>query len=176
MVESDLTFIGHGNGHLVSHILQADDIVIKINADTCLIKSRGYVGSGKSTLLKLLMGYDDRYEGAIYINNIEARNLDLEIRKTIFSYLPQEERFLNETIEDNIDKMVDADLDGSKMHANMRYYAAMAEVDKEIQGFANSYQTVMENGGQNISTYSPLDTILPFSMMMMESNLLKTAS
>ncbi len=112
----------------------------------------GESGSGKSTLLKLLMGYDDRYEGAIYINNIEARNLDLEIRKTIFSYLPQEERFLNETIEDNIDKMVDADLDGSKMHAKMRYYAAMAEVDKEIQGFANSYQTVMENGGQNIST------------------------
>ena len=98
------------------------------------------------------MVYDYRYEGAIYINNIEARNLDLEIRKTIFSYLPQEERFLNETIEDNIDKMVDADLDGSKMHAKMRYYAAMAEVDKEIQGFANSYQTVMENGGQNIST------------------------
>ena len=46
MVESDLTFIGHGNGHLVSHILQADDIVIKINADTCLIKSRGYVRKG----------------------------------------------------------------------------------------------------------------------------------
>ena len=46
MVESDLTFIGHGNGHLVSHILQANDIVIKINADTCLIKSRGYVRKG----------------------------------------------------------------------------------------------------------------------------------
>lgn len=120
----------------------------------------GESGSGKSTLLKLLMGYDDRYEGAIYINHIEARNLDLEIRKTMFSYLPQEEFFLNETIEDNIDKMVDADLDGSKirakmhakMRAKMRYYAAMAEVDKEILGFANAYQTVMENGGQNIST------------------------
>lgn len=34
----------------------------------------------------------------------------------------------------------------------MRYYAAMAEVDKEIQSFADSYRTMMEDGGQNIST------------------------
>lgn len=108
----------------------------------------GESGSGKSTLLKLLMGYDDKYEGTISINHIETRDLNPEVRKTIFSYLPQEERFLNETIEDNIDKMVDTDLDASKM----RYYAALAEVDKEIQGFANAYQTMMENGGQNIST------------------------
>lgn len=108
----------------------------------------GESGSGKSTLLKLLMGYDDKYEGNIYINNIETRNLSLEIRKTLFSYLPQDERFLNETIENNIDKMVDADLDDSKM----RCYAVMAEVDKDIQGLVNSYQTMMENGGQNIST------------------------
>ncbi len=108
----------------------------------------GESGSGKSTLLKLLMGYDDKYEGVISINNIEARDLDLKILKELFSYLPQEERFLNETIEENVLNMIDAELDGSKM----RYYAAMAEIDKDIQGFADSYQTMMEDGGQNIST------------------------
>ena len=108
----------------------------------------GESGSGKSTLLKLLMGYDDKYEGIISINNIEARDLDLKILKELFSYLPQEERFLNETIEENVLNMIDAELDGSKM----RYYAAMAEIDKDIQGFADSYQTMMEDGGQNIST------------------------
>ena len=108
----------------------------------------GESGSGKSTLLKLLMGYDDKYEGSIYINNTETRELSLEIRKTIFSYLPQEERFLNETIENNIDKMVDVDLNDTKM----RYFAAMAEIDKDIESLVNSYQTMMENGGQNIST------------------------
>ena len=84
----------------------------------------GESGSGKSTLLKLLMGYDDKYEGNIYINHMEIRSLNLETRKTIFSYLPQEERFLNETIERNIDKMVDADLDDSKMS----HYACFPQI------------------------------------------------
>lgn len=112
----------------------------------------GESGSGKSTLLKLLMGYDDKYEGSIYTNGTEARDLNLEMRKTIFSYLPQEERFLNETIENNVLNMIDADSDHSKMREKIRYYAAMAEVDQEIQDFPDSYQTMMENGGQNIST------------------------
>jgi ABC-type bacteriocin/lantibiotic exporter with double-glycine peptidase domain len=108
----------------------------------------GESGSGKSTLLRLLMGYDEGYEGNLNINHVEIRDLDLKTLKKIFSYLPQDERFLNETIENNIDKMVDGDLDSSKI----RYYAAMAEVDKDIQSLVNSYQTKMENGGQNIST------------------------
>ena len=38
----------------------------------------GQNGSGKTTLVKLLMGLYDNYEGNIYINGIEMRNIDKE--------------------------------------------------------------------------------------------------
>lgn len=59
----------------------------------------GKNGSGKSTLIKILMGLYNEYEGEIFINDLNIKNLDL---RNLFSYVPQNNVLFNASIKENI--------------------------------------------------------------------------
>ncbi|MGO1370185.1 MAG: ABC transporter ATP-binding protein [Senegalia sp. (in: firmicutes)] len=62
----------------------------------------GLSGSGKSTLLKLLAGYYDWFEGNIYIDDIEIRNIHETSLTQLYSIVQQDTFVFDDTIEENI--------------------------------------------------------------------------
>ncbi|MBS4535094.1 ABC transporter ATP-binding protein [Clostridium sp. D2Q-14] len=62
----------------------------------------GLSGSGKSTLLKLLAGYYDWFEGNIYIDDIEIRDIHERSLTQLYSIVQQDTFVFDDTIEENI--------------------------------------------------------------------------
>ena len=128
------------------HINVLNDISLKFRLSN-KIAIIGKNGSGKSTLLKLLTGYDDEYRGSIKVGNQEVSELDTEILKTVFSYLPQETQLFNGTIQDNIVKFIGENISADKVMNN----AKQAMIDDLISDASSVCNMRIENGGQNIS-------------------------
>ncbi len=62
---------------------------------------KGITGSGKTTLLKLLLAEDLAYQGDIYINDLELRQIDLVSLYEHIGYLNETPTFLHMTLQDN---------------------------------------------------------------------------
>ena len=62
---------------------------------------KGVTGSGKTTLLKLLLAEDLAYQGDIYINDLELRQIDLDSLYEHIGYLNETPTFLHMTLQDN---------------------------------------------------------------------------
>lgn len=62
----------------------------------------GENGSGKSTVIKLMLGLYDNYEGQILINGEDARELPLNVRRSIFSAIFQDYTIFGTSIKNNI--------------------------------------------------------------------------
>lgn len=62
----------------------------------------GYNGSGKSTLIKIIMGIYSDYEGEIYINNINLKDINLEVYRTKVAVMFQNYIKYESSIRDNI--------------------------------------------------------------------------
>lgn len=62
---------------------------------------KGITGSGKTTLVKLLLAEDLAYQGDIYINDLELRQIDLASLYEHIGYLNETPTFLHMTLQDN---------------------------------------------------------------------------
>ncbi|WP_339251666.1 ABC transporter ATP-binding protein [Sporosarcina sp. FSL W8-0480] len=62
----------------------------------------GLSGSGKSTLLKILAGYYDSYEGNIFIDDVEIRDVDEKALTQLYSMVQQDTFVFDDSIEENI--------------------------------------------------------------------------
>lgn len=69
----------------------------------------GKSGSGKSTLLKLIMKYYANYEGNIYMDNVDIRNISENILCKLISVMHQNVYMFDGTIKDNITLYEDYD-------------------------------------------------------------------
>ncbi len=107
----------------------------------------GKSGCGKSTLLRLLLGFDMDFQGDIRINGQAIDELDSDEIKKIVSYLPQDFLLLNQSIIQNIDYMMDRDF-GKE---DVKHYAKLAGVDKDIADMPEQMDTAIENSGGNVS-------------------------
>lgn len=62
----------------------------------------GQVGSGKSTLSNILMGFYEAGSGAVFIDNLDIKQLDpVDLRQNM-SFVPQEVTLFSGTVRDNI--------------------------------------------------------------------------
>ncbi|WP_458774177.1 type I secretion system permease/ATPase [Desulforhopalus sp. 52FAK] len=62
----------------------------------------GQVGSGKSTISSILMGFYEVESGAVFIDNLDIKQLDPVDLRHSFSYVPQEVTLFSGTVRDNI--------------------------------------------------------------------------
>ena len=62
----------------------------------------GTTGSGKSTLINLLMRYYDNYEGNIYVDGVDIRDMDIQHYRGSIGYVQQEPMMFSDTIYNNI--------------------------------------------------------------------------
>ena len=81
-----------------SVILDQLNLYIRENEFLTLL---GPSGCGKTTLLKLLLAEDLAYQGDIYINDLELRQIDLASLYEHIGYLNETPTFLHMTLQDN---------------------------------------------------------------------------
>lgn len=62
----------------------------------------GESGVGKSTFVKILLKYINSYEGEIYINGLNLKDISDETIKNSFTYVSQKETLFADTLENNI--------------------------------------------------------------------------
>lgn len=62
----------------------------------------GTTGSGKSTLINLLMRFYDDYEGEIFVDDINIKDIDMSYYRSQIGYVQQEPMMFRDTIFNNI--------------------------------------------------------------------------
>jgi len=107
----------------------------------------GKTGSGKTTLAQLLLRFYDPSEGSISINGLDLSTYTLKALREQISYVPQDVFLFSESVSNNIE----FGLSQKATPEAVVQAATMAAVKKEIEGFAEQYQTVVGERGVTLS-------------------------
>lgn len=105
----------------------------------------GLSGSGKSTLVKTLLGAVDIDQGNIYINDYEITEISREQIYKWFSVVTQNPMCLNASIRKNVD------ITGAFSDEDIWKALEIAELKDEIKDMPLGLDTIVGEGGQNIS-------------------------
>ncbi len=106
----------------------------------------GPSGAGKSTLINLLPRFFDPDEGAVEIDGVDIRELELANLRSLIGLVTQDTVLFNDTIRANI-AYGRADLSMERV----REAAAAAYADEFIMGFHRGYETVIGESGLRLS-------------------------
>jgi ATP-binding cassette subfamily B multidrug efflux pump len=106
----------------------------------------GRTGSGKTTVAQLLLRMYDPGQGRILIDGVDLRQMDLQDLRHQISYTPQDTFLFSDTVTGNIQFGLEQP-DEEKVRRAARY----ASVDKEIEGFAGKYDTMIGERGVTLS-------------------------
>ncbi|NLC96732.1 MAG: ABC transporter ATP-binding protein/permease [Erysipelotrichaceae bacterium] len=132
----DLTFAYKNH-----NVLENLNLTIKSNEFTAIV---GESGSGKSTIAKLIMGYYQKYNGNIFINNID-RNLisDDSIMENI-AFINHDPHIFKGTIKENIDLL--------NIYDDLEINKVLEEVNLlDFVNSQNGLETLVLENGSNLS-------------------------
>ncbi len=104
----------------------------------------GAPGSGKSALMDLVARVYDPQEGAILIDGVPIRDLDIAELRAEIGYVPQESFLFGDTIVANLSY-------GGSTEDAARWAAGVAQLDPTIRGFPAGYETLLGERGINLS-------------------------
>ena len=106
----------------------------------------GRTGSGKSTLVGLMNRLMDHIEGRILLDGVDLRRWDLEALRASIGTVPQDTFLFSDSIADNISfGSINAD------RSDVERQAELADVEEDIRGFAQGYETVVGERGVTLS-------------------------
>ncbi len=147
-IKGDIEFRNVSYVYPNTGIKALDNISFTVKAGQSLA-IMGKTGSGKSTIALLLCRLIDPTEGEILIDGKNLKDHNLENYRNFIGYIPQESYLFSDSIENNIGFAID-----KPTHDQVVEYAKIADVDKNIVGFKEQYNTmvgergVMLSGGQ----------------------------
>jgi ATP-binding cassette subfamily B multidrug efflux pump len=147
-IQGDIEFRNVSYVYPNTGIKALDNISFTVKAGESLA-IMGKTGSGKSTIALLLCRLIDPTEGKILIDGKDLKEHNLENYRNAIGYIPQESYLFSDSIENNIGFAID-----QPTHEKVVKYAKIADVDKNIIGFKEQYNTmvgergVMLSGGQ----------------------------
>lgn len=133
----NVTFSYEKNKPIVSNI----NIKIKSGQKVGIV---GTTGAGKTTLVNLLNKFYYNYEGNIFIDDINIK--DIKNIHEFVSIVLQETYLFSDTVLENIRYGRDNATDEECIEA-----AKLVGADKIINVFENKYNTKLENAGENLS-------------------------
>jgi ATP-binding cassette, subfamily B, multidrug efflux pump len=125
------------------HALKNFSLNIKRGEKVAII---GRTGSGKTTIAQLLLRFYDPNSGNITIDGVDVSKISLRHLRRQISYVPQDVFLFSDTVSGNIRFGEEGQLNG-KVEAAARY----ASVEKEIEGFAQKYDTMIGERGVTLS-------------------------
>ena len=106
----------------------------------------GGTGSGKTTLLQLISRLYDVSEGAVYVGGEDVRRYDLNALRNSVAFVLQKNLIFSGTIAENLrwgnENATDEEL---------RDACRLAQADEFINSFPDGYNTMIEQGGTNVS-------------------------
>lgn len=106
----------------------------------------GKTGSGKSTLAHMLLRMYDPQQGDVKLDGVSVRDFRLQDLRAQIAYAPQEAFLFSDTIYNNI-KFGWEDA----TEAEVKDAARLADLEKDIAGFAKGYETVIGERGVMLS-------------------------
>lgn len=107
----------------------------------------GTTGSGKSTLINLLMRYYDDYDGEIFIDGKNIRDIDMQYYRNSIGFVQQEPMMFRDTIFNNI-----AYGSGQNHHVEQVIHAAeVANAHGFISRLPDAYDTMLGERGVGLS-------------------------
>lgn len=106
----------------------------------------GRTGSGKTTLAQLLLRFYDPSHGSIAIDGVDISNMSLQHLRRQISYVPQDVFLFSDTVSGNIRFG-----ENGQAKESVEEAARHASVEKEIEGFAHKYDTIIGERGVTLS-------------------------
>ena len=106
----------------------------------------GATGCGKSTLVSLIPRLYDPDEGCVLVDGVDVKDYHLHDLRDDVSMVLQNNTLFSGTIADNLRWG-----DQNATDEDIRRAAAFAQADKFIDSFPDGYDTIIEQGGTNVS-------------------------
>lgn len=106
----------------------------------------GSTGSGKSTVVNLILRYYDNYEGEVFIDDQNIRDIDLNYYRSNVGYVLQEPLLFKDTVFRNI-----AHTDHNVPVEDVVYAAQVANAHKFIRKLPDGYDTMLGERGVGLS-------------------------
>ena len=136
-----------------------DDVSLTIEAgETAAFV--GLTGSGKSTLVSLLPRLHEPPPGTVFLDGVDVREIPLARLREAVAVVPQEPFLFSDTIAQNIAFGVEA-ADPRGTHDA----AAVARLDKDVEGFPRGYETLVGERGITLSGGQKQRTALARALM-----------
>lgn len=124
-------------------VLKDLDCVIPAGSSAAFV---GRSGCGKSTALRLISRMYDTSGGAVRIDGVNVRELDQESLRAGIAVVSQQPYIFNLSVRDNL-RLVRPDVTQEEMEEVCR----LACIDDEIRAMPNGYDTLIGEGGTNMS-------------------------
>ena len=106
----------------------------------------GSTGAGKSTLVSMIARLYDADEGEILVDGVDVHDYTLRNLRGGIGFVLQKNTLFSGTIEDNL-RWGDSEADMDEI----KKAASYAQADQFITGFPDGYDTVLDQGGTNVS-------------------------
>lgn len=126
-----------------NHSLEKVSFVINAGETIGIV---GKIGSGKTTLVNSLLRLYNIEKGTIFIDGNDIMECDIQSIRNCIGYVPQDNFLFSDKIKNNI-AFSNHDLDFSRIQNAARF----ADVDDNINGFRNGYDTVSGERGVTLS-------------------------
>ena len=139
----ELAAMGSGeNG--IEWILKVVSFIVEPGQTVAIV---GHTGAGKTTLTGLMMRFYDVTRGAIYLDGVDLRELDLEALRRHFAVVLQDPFLFTGTIAENIRL-------GAEEITEARMVAAARDVNvlEFVQGLAKGFDEPVLERGNSLST------------------------
>ncbi|HET8679727.1 MAG TPA: ABC transporter ATP-binding protein, partial [bacterium] len=124
-------------------VLHDIDLKIPAGATVAIV---GPTGSGKTTFVSLIPRLIDPTAGAVLVDGIDIRQLDLATLRVGIGFVQQEPFLFSDTLEENLA----LGIDGGNGH-RVRDAAETARLARDLEDFPLGYQTVVGERGVTLS-------------------------
>ena len=106
----------------------------------------GKTGSGKTTLVDLILRTYNVPDGTLFLDGRDVNTIPISAVRRSTAYVPQDNFLFSDTIENNISFATD----GGR-HTDVERAARLSDVDANIKGFSEGYETVLGERGVTVS-------------------------
>jgi ATP-binding cassette, subfamily B, multidrug efflux pump len=130
-------------GNELPYILKNINLEIEQGQTVALM---GYTGSGKTSFVNLIPRMYDVTAGEVLIDDVNIKNIPLEILRTNIGLVQQESFLFSDTILNNISYGL-REIDRNKVQEVSR----IAHFDKDVESFPSGYDTIMGERGITLS-------------------------